>query len=261
MTGPTIKVIDIETLPHVVYTWGLFKQNIGLNQIIRDGALASACVKTIGVKGTRYADNRLAADAYTDTATLDFLYEELSAVDIVVWQNGVKFDHRKINARFIEMGYAPVAPFKNVDTMLHAKELAMFTSNRLEWLSKHLTTTPKSSHKQYPGFELWRGAIAGEEAAWEEMRKYNVRDVIATEALYLRLRPYMRTHPNVNVYNDSTKEACPACGSHKLQRRGFSYTDSGQYQRYQCTSCGSWSRSRFTTNSLAKRKSLLRGGA
>jgi len=29
--------IDIETAPSLVYTWGLFNQNIGVNQIVKPG--------------------------------------------------------------------------------------------------------------------------------------------------------------------------------------------------------------------------------
>lgn len=257
MNRPIIKTIDIETLPNIVYTWGLFKQNVGLNQVIRDGALASACAKTLGVKGTRYFDNREEEDAYADFALVEWLHGELSNVDIVVWQNGVKFDARKINARFIELGFNPVPPYKNVDTMLHAREVAMFTSNRLEWLSNHLTDSPKSVHKKFPGFTLWTSIIAGDPDAWKEMEKYNRQDVTATEKLYLRLRPYMKNHPNVNVYDESETLRCPSCGSSHLERRGYSHTQSGQYQRYHCGGCGQWSRGRYTLNSKGKRQSLL----
>jgi predicted RNA-binding Zn-ribbon protein involved in translation (DUF1610 family) len=254
-----IKTCDIETLPHQVYTWGLFKQNVGLNQIIVNAALASACFKTLGAKSTRYFDNRDAANgAYDDRELMGFIHEELSNVDIVVWQNGVKFDSRKINARFIELGMPPVPAFKSVDTMLHAKQLAMFTSNRLEWLSAHLTDAPKSKHVKFPGFELWKGIIANAPGAWEEMEKYNRQDVIATEKLYLKLRPYMRQHPNVNVYDDSEVLRCPSCGSSHLIKRGISVTQVGQFQRYQCKGCGSWSSERMPMNSKAKRNSLLK---
>ena len=29
--------IDIETAPNIVYTWGLFNQNVGLDQIVQSG--------------------------------------------------------------------------------------------------------------------------------------------------------------------------------------------------------------------------------
>ena len=32
-----ILYLDIETAPNLVFTWGLFNQNIGLNQIVKPG--------------------------------------------------------------------------------------------------------------------------------------------------------------------------------------------------------------------------------
>ena len=36
MTGPKILIVDIETAPIVAQVWGLFDQNVGLNQIAQD---------------------------------------------------------------------------------------------------------------------------------------------------------------------------------------------------------------------------------
>jgi hypothetical protein len=89
------------------------------------------------------------------------------------------------------------------------------------------------------------------------MRKYNPRDVIATEKLYLRLRPYIVGHPNLAVYDDGELTRCPKCNSTKIEKRGNERTQTGLYQRYHCQSCGGWARSRYTGNTLKKRQSLL----
>jgi hypothetical protein len=52
------------------------------------------------------------------------------------------------------------------------------------------------------------------------MRRYNIRDVVALEPLYLKLRPWIEGHPNVAVYSDSDEVACPKCGSTKLKLNG-----------------------------------------
>ena len=73
------------------------------------------------------------------------------------------------------------------------------------------------------------------------IEKYNKQDVILLEKVYERLLPWLgRNHPNRNLYNST---GCPTCGSAKLQKRGFSYTTTGTFQRYQCTHCGTWSKS------------------
>lgn len=257
MAGPRIKTLDIETSPIVAYVWSLWKVNIGLNQIVEEWSILSYCVKDLGNKKVRYEDTSDKANPRDDYDLLVKLRAELVDCDMIIAQNGKAFDLKKINARFIEQGLAPVAPIKVIDTMLIAKDVAKFTSNRLEWLSKHLTDTPKYAHNKFPGMELWSECLKGNRKAWREMKKYNCIDVPATEELYLKLRPYMQGHPNVAAYYDDDKIRCPRCGSTHVTDVGQAYTQTGEYTRYQCGDCGGFARSRYTQNSKAKRLSLL----
>jgi hypothetical protein len=61
--------------------------------------------------------------------------------------------------------------------------------------------------------------------------------------VYLRLRPFMNNHPNLNVIaNPNDPHAhCPACLGNDLQKRGFVITRTGRKQRFQCNDCGVWS--------------------
>lgn len=259
MTGPKIGLIDIETAPIEGRVWGLFDQNVGLNQITQEWAIISYAFKELGApkKSLVYLDTSAKADPRDDQELCASLWELIHTYDILIAQNGKRFDKRKIFARLIMHGFPPPSPVKIEDTMLMARQVAAFTSNKLEWLTQHLTKTAKSKHKEFPGFELWAECLAGNPKAWAAMRKYNIPDVLSMEELYLRLRPWVRGHSNVAVYNDDEKMACPVCGSHKIEQDGFAFTNVGKYPRYQCGSCGSWSRGRRTTNSLEKRKSLL----
>ncbi len=257
MAGPRIKTLDIETSPIVAYVWSLWKVNIGLNHIVEEWSILSYCVKDLGNKKVRYEDTSDKANPRDDYDLLVKLRAELVDCDMIIAQNGKAFDLKKINARFIEQGLAPVAPIKVIDTMLIAKDVAKFTSNRLEWLSKHLTDTPKYAHNKFPGMELWSECLKGNRKAWREMKKYNCIDVPATEELYLKLRPYMQGHPNVAAYYDDDKIRCPRCGSTHVTDVGQAYTQTGEYTRYQCGDCGGFARSRYTQNSKAKRLSLL----
>jgi ribosomal protein S27AE len=258
VVGPKIITLDIETSPIVAYVWSLFKVNIGLNQIVKEWSILSYCAKTLGKKQVRYEDTSKMADPRDDSELLVKLHAELSDCDIVIAQNGKAFDLKKINARFIEAGMLPVAPIKVIDTMLVAKDVAKFTSNRLAWLSEHLTETVKDEHNEFPGMALWTECLKGNPKAWKVMRKYNCIDVPATEELYLKLRPYMVGHPNVAAYYNDDKMRCPRCAStHMVEQAKPALTQTGEYRRYQCGGCGGFSRSRYTLNSKAKRQSLL----
>lgn len=259
MTGPKIGLIDIETAPIEGRVWGLFDQNVGLNQITQEWAIISFVYKELHKpkKTLIYLDTSDKEDPRDDLELCGKLWEIIHENDILIAQNGKRFDKRKIYARLIMHGFPPPSPVKIEDTMLMARQVAAFTSNKLEWLTAHLTKTMKSKHKDFPGFELWAECLAGNPKAWAAMRKYNIPDVISMEELYLKLRPWVRGHTNVAVYTDDETMACPVCGSHKVEQDGFMYTNVGQYLRYQCGGCGAWSRSRRTINSVDKRKSLL----
>ena len=261
MTGPKIGLIDIETAPLEGSVWGLFDQNVGLSQIVQEWSILSYCYKPLGGsrKTIEYADNSHRADPRDDTDLLGDLWSIMHDNDILIAQNGKRFDMRKIRARLVLNGYAPHRPVKVEDTMLMARQVAAFTSNKLEWLSTYLSTVPKSKHKDFPGFELWAECLKGNPKAWAAMRKYNIPDVLSMEQVYMRLRPWVRGHTNVAVYNttDDTM-ACPVCGSNHMQEdERHAFTNVGEYLQYQCGDCGAWSRSRYTINSVQKRKALL----
>lgn len=262
MSKPIITGLDIETSPIIAYTWGTFKQFIGLNQIIKDWSILSFCAIDLEDLETprkyRYMDVSKQKDFYDDTAIMQALWEELDRADIIIVQNGKKFDLRKINARFLALGMLPPSPYKVVDTMLEARKIAALTSNKLEWLTQVLhPEQKKDKHNEFPGFELWSECLKGNKRAWAAMRKYNPQDVVGMLFVYLKLRPFIEGHPNVAAYDADEEMVCPKCGSDDIVQRGFAYTQTGKYQRIKCKGCGGWSRTRYTENTIEKRRSLL----
>jgi uncharacterized protein YprB with RNaseH-like and TPR domain len=256
-TGPRVLLLDIETSPIEGRVWGLWKQNVGLNQIVKEWNILSYCAKWLGDDKIEYRDLRDAPNVADDSSLVEGLYELLNQADIVVAQNGKRFDVPKIQARFVLAGYKPPRPFKIVDTLLMAKQQFGFTSNKLEWMTDKLCTTKKRKHEKFPGMELWNQCLAGNPEAWEEMELYNIDDVVSMEELYLILRPWYVGHPNVAVYHDGETVACPKCGSHDIKQEGWSFTQSGKYEQMHCGGCGGWSRGRYTRNSTKVRKAQL----
>lgn len=237
MRKPKILVLDIETAPLKVYTWSLWDENTGLNQIVEEWSILAVCAKWLGKK-PMYRDTR--KSPRNDRKLLLWVRALLDEADIVISQNGQSFDIKKINARLIAENIPPYSPIRQIDTKLVAKKHFAFTSNRLEWLGRHIAKEPKSSHKKFPGFELWAQCLAKNNAAWEEMKRYNIQDVRATEKLYLKMRPWIAGHPNLNVFSNSDVEKCPKCGSDDLFSNGFRFTQGGKYRRFRCGSCGGW---------------------
>lgn len=250
-------MFDIETAPLKVYAWGTFDQNIALNQIECDWHLLSWAAKWVGKKRVMYMDQRHAKGVENDRAILRVLWKLLDAADVVVTQNGKKFDQKKVNARFIIHGMKPPSPYKHIDTMQLAKKHFAFTSNKLEYMSEKINKEfKKLKTKEFPGFELWRACLAGNARAWLEMERYNKRDVMATEELYKLLSAWGGTGVDLNVYRRGAIFRCQ-CGSGNLMARGFDYTKVGKFKKYRCKDCGAWPSDR-SVNLLtkAKKKSL-----
>lgn len=252
--------IDIETAPVRAAVWGLWQQNVGLNQIEKDWYILSFAAKWHGKRGVIYMDKSDSWDTEDDYSLLEKLHELLNEADVIVAQNGVRFDRKKINARFIMNGFKPPSPYKVIDTLLVAKREFGFTSNKLEYMTDNLCThIKKRKHQKFPGYSLWAECLKGNEAAWKEMRLYNIDDVRSMEELYGVLLPWITAHPNHGLYVDSASIVCDKCGSSHVTKNGKYKTQVGIYQQYICNDCGGWSRGRTLLNSAEERKRLIVG--
>lgn len=259
VTYPRILTFDIETAPLRALTWGIWEQNISLDQIEDDWSILCYCAKWYGEKELiyDYTGGRGKNKVRDDKKLVFGLRNLLDEADIVVAQNGLNFDLKKVDMRLLIHGYKPYSPVKVVDTMLVTKHRFAATSTKLAYLSKTLTDTPKDEHKAFPGFELWLECLRDNPKAWAEMKKYNCRDVVATEKVYKRLLPWIKNHPNVGAYIQDKERRCTKCGSKDLQRRGYALTMQNSYPRYQCNDCGGWLRGKQTELAREVRKSLL----
>ena len=238
-----ILILDIETSPNIAYVWGAWKQNVGHNQWLKKFDIMSYAAKWLNSEEIIYEENR-EGDDYNLVASL---FELLDEADMVVAHNGQKFDLPKIIGRGIVHGFTPPSPYRVLDTLLVARREFGFIQNTLAALCEEMGLALKSDHKKFPGFELWSECLRGNDEAWEEMREYNIQDIVTLEQLYLRMRPFMRNHPNVVRTPVDGAIQCPKCGSENIQFRGYYYTAAGLcYRRFRCMDCGSWGRLRFS---------------
>ena len=248
-----VLLLDIETSPNLAHVWGLWKQNVGLNQLLENSHMLSWAAKWVDESLMYYED----MSNQSERQMLIPLITMLNEADVVVAHNGDKFDVKKINTRCLKYGITPPAPYKSVDTLKVAKRYFAFESNRLDYIAKYLGVGRKSTHAKFPGFELWLGVMDNNPEAWAEMKKYNIMDVEVLEKVYLELLPWITTHPNFGVYSEEEAHQCPKCGSEDLQRRGFYTTNVSKFQRFRCNSCGGWSRTRYNETPKDKMKTLL----
>lgn len=256
--GPKVLLLDIETAPILGYVWSLWDQNVGLNQIHTDWYILSWSAKWLGNDKVMYMDQRKSKDLENDGPLLNKIWLLIDEADIIITQNGKKFDIKKLNARFILNGMEPPSSFKQIDTLVLAKRHFGFTSNKLEYMSDKLCKKYKKlKHSKFSGFEMWKQCLAGNQAAWREMEKYNKHDVLALEELYNKLSPWDKS-VNFNLYRDDEENICN-CGSTSFKKNGYDYTSIGKFQRYKCKGCGKETKDRENLFSVEKRKSIKNG--
>lgn len=230
--------IDIETAPTQAYCWGMWDQNINAEMIIEPGYILSYAAKWDGADEVIFNSiNRASKRQF-----LMSVHALLSEADVVIHYNGKKFDIPTLNREFVLIGLLPPATYKQVDLLQVVRKHFKFPHNKLDYVAKALGCGGKKKHA---GIETWKGCMRNDPESWAIMQEYNVEDVMILERLYKKLLPWINNHPNFGVYNNLA-DVCPNCGSRHLQRRGFSYTNVGKYQRFQCVDCGAWSRSKKT---------------
>lgn len=253
-----VLVFDLETAPIVSYTWGLFDQNVGLNQIKEDWYILAWAAKWLGDSPDKliYRDNRNAKDQKNDKVLVVELAALLNEADIIITQNGDAFDVKKLNARAVIHKLPPIKPCKSVDILKEGRKVFKFTSHKLEYVTDILNDKYKKlKHEKYPGFELWKAILAGDKKAWVEMEKYCAYDVLATEESYQKIQGWIKTKA---IHEDDTERPACKCGSHHLVAKGFAYTLVGKYQQYQCRDCRKWMRGSINLLSFEQRRKVLR---
>ena len=233
-----ILLLDIETSPNTAHVWGLWQQNVSINQLQESSYVMCWAAKWLG-------DKKVMFDSVHQSKPKDMLkgiHKLLEDADAVVHYNGTKFDIPTLNKEFLLHDLRPPSPYKQIDLLRSVRSNFRFPSNKLDYVAQRLGLGSKHQHE---GHSLWVRCMAGESKAWKVMEAYNKQDVVLLENVYHKVLPWIKNHPNRNLFSGE-EHVCPNCGSHSIQRRGTARTISGTYQRYQCTSCGTWSRSTKT---------------
>jgi hypothetical protein len=240
---PKILLFDIETAPMEVYVWRLWKNVVTPGMVIKSLSMLSWSAKWLfedKVMGERVTTNE--AFNREDGSILGNLWNLLNEANLVVAHNGATFDVKIANARFALAGLNPPMPYRVIDTLRHTKKIFNVPSFKLDELNAFFGLDLKMEHE---GMELWKRCVNWDHLALDKMLKYNKRDVVILEELYLKIRPWMKGHPNVGLYINTDEEVCTNCGNENLTWGGHYFTPAGKFRSFRCE-CGAIGRSRFS---------------
>ena len=162
---PKVLFVDIETKPMKSWHWGVWNQNLSHNMMIEDVAILSWSAKWIGDSADKiiYKDQRgKEKNLMNDKELLKPLVKLMDSADIIVWQNGDKFDYGHINNRIAEHNLAVPDMYKTIDTGKIAQRHLKLPWYSLAYMTERFNKKfKKQDHKEFPGFALWDQTMAG----------------------------------------------------------------------------------------------------
>lgn len=253
-----ILVFDIECSLMEVYSFSLYNLNLSPKHIKKDWYMLSWAAKWLYSSETMsMVLSSYEAKNGDDESIVLALWKLLDESDILIGHNIVRFDIPKVISRFAYYNLPLPSPYRVIDTYQVAKRVLGESSNSLDYLCKHFQlNTGKLAHD---GLDLWINCMQGDIDTLAEMVEYNKVDTRINETLYIKLLPYIKNHPNINLYGEITERKCPACGSTELVEAGeYVVTNQTKVMSYRCTECSSLARGK--TNLLTKdEKKLLTG--
>lgn len=230
-----ILTLDIETSPNQGYAFNVWQNNMLPNQIIKPTYMLSWSAKWLGSKSKTYR-------MFEDDDCYTLLHEMLSNADAIVTYNGDKFDMQHINREFVERGIPRPRPCGSIDLLKVVKKMFKFPHNRLDYVCSVLLGETKL---ETGGFDLWPAFMNGDPKARKLMQKYNIKDVVLTERLYLHLRGWIPNHTfcidtKVYIPDEDIIYECGTCGSSKTSKHRPRRTRCFAIRTYQCNDCGAW---------------------
>jgi hypothetical protein len=257
--APKVLVFDIETLPIIGTFWGTGKQYIGHDNVIEDWVVLSWSAKWLfsdrimgDILTTEEAQRRVESifqpgpkpHHQSDLRVLKSIWRLLDEADVVITQNGIKFDAKKLNTRFVHYGMPPPYPYHHIDTLQAAYTAFAPTSGKLDYMTKFLSLP----RKRPTDYDLWLGCQVGDPKSLKEMNEYGLNDTWILEDYYLRIRAWIPKHPNFSAYTnkyveiEKGEQSCPICRhpitESALYGRKYRTPAGYLYPSFRCNNCG-----------------------
>lgn len=237
VSKPKILFWDIETFPNEGLFWDLKVDGfLSHENITKERSIICGSWKW---QGEKEVHSVVVSPTHprNDRRVVEKLHSVVRQADAIVHHHGDSFDLPWLKARAVYWGLEPLPPIIKIDTRKIARANFYFNSNKLDYLARFLGLGAKIR----TDYNLWKDCLKGDINALEKMVRYNQKDVLLLEDVYNILLPWVPSKLNQVLFSE--REVCQHCGSKHIQYRGFYYTRSNKFRRYQCKDCGTWSRS------------------
>jgi len=243
---PKVVIFDLETLPNLqeaLKVWPQLSNYPGLTLRASINTIACAGWKIYGEEKTHcihaWDYPSWQEDVNDDYCLVKDLYEVLKDADAVITHNGAKFDWKFLQTRLMFHKISLLPSIAHIDTKQLASRNLFSFNNKLDTLGEWMVGDRKLENG---GWQLWVDVHSRKKSAMKLMSEYCMQDVDLLEKVYKRLIPFVKNHPNMNLWVKDRVRVCPNCGHNKLSSRGWRYSKTGKFRRYVCRNCGSPSR-------------------
>lgn len=192
---PRILYIDLETAPLLGYAFQMWEADI--LEVVRNTFILCYAYKWEHEREAHVVSLRqfkgYKKRPHDDGELCKALWKLVDEADIIISQNGISFDAKVMNARFLYHKLPPPRSYIMVDTYRIFKKFFKMDSNSQDRVGQFLGTARKKKHH---GSRTWIGCINGEVSEWKIMEEYNLGDIAGLVENYKRVLEWLLWQPN-----------------------------------------------------------------
>ena len=225
-------VYDIETSQVRADLWWTGKQFVGHKALV-DGPEGET--RIISISWKYVGEDEVYALTWDDGCDKEMMQEFMAyynRCDMVIGQNNNSFDNKLCKTRAAKHGLFVNRFVKSFDIYRKAKQVFRLPSFSMAYMAKFFGLTLKQSHE---GIVMWKMIQYGtpdQKAEYlKKMVTYNIGDIVTTEELYMKMRPYLSGVTHIGVAQGEERWTCPMTGSDNVELYNTIYTEAGTVQR------------------------------
>ena len=252
-------IYDVETSLLLAWLFSLGDQVVRHNQLVECAVMFG--ILTISYKW--YGEKKVTVLKGKDT--LEKFDKIARTADVIIGKNNFRFDDKRINTERMLKGLPPFPEWstRSDDLESQLRKYFSFPSYSLDAISKHLGLGGKKKMEfddwvRIAKYDLYlkfmdydeSGCKCGEgfcktlfntkrsqvilegKLAYSKMGTYNGKDVLDTEAILIKVLPYIKLKKNASAIFDG--KGCILCGSTKLIPTKIVTAGQTKYQEFTC---------------------------